>query len=256
MMPSISPAYCSFRNGYSGLRHLSHSPACSGANEGFDSIRPGLRRGLGGAPVTGSLFPLYPGKQTFPAVTDPGEHAAYVQTRQADATLAGRAGVVLLYQRAALRDAYARFDARPLEGWVRGDLGLIEHDGRAVGICGGFGLSTPAAGAGLVLEKLLALSTERVITVGPAAALQPDLCTGDVAVCTRALRDEGLSRHYLPRPATPVRPSRSPAPSWRPWKRRASWHAPGPRGAPTRRTGRPTRRWTNMAPRAPSARAW
>ncbi|MEW2577779.1 nucleoside phosphorylase [Streptomyces syringium] len=154
--------------------------------------------------MIGRSFPLYPGKHAFPAVTDPSEHTAYVQTQKADATLTDLAGVVLLYQRTALRDAYAHYTVRPLEGWVRGHLGIIQLNDRSVGICGGFGPGAPAAG--LILEQLLALGAQSVITVGTAAALQPDLRAGEIVVCTRALRDEGLSHHYLT-PSRYVRPS-------------------------------------------------
>ncbi|MGK5543379.1 nucleoside phosphorylase [Streptomyces sp. URMC 127] len=118
-----------------------------------------------------------------------------MRTREPDATLDHLGGVILLYQRSLLRDVLSTCQARPLSGWVRGDLWFIEHDGWRVGICGGFGLGAPAAA--LVLEQLISLGTTRIITVGTAGSLQPDLRAGDVVACTRALRDEGLSHHYL-----------------------------------------------------------
>ncbi|GHG83793.1 hypothetical protein GCM10018779_67130 [Streptomyces griseocarneus] len=62
-------------------------------------------------------------------------------------------------------------------------------------VCGGFGLGAPAAA--LVTEQLIALGARRIVTVGTAAALQEDLRPGHLVVCNRALRDEGVSRHYL-----------------------------------------------------------
>ncbi|MEU7148630.1 phosphorylase [Streptomyces sp. NPDC045456] len=147
---------------------------------------------------------LRPGKHALPAVTDPAEHAAYIRARHPHATLTGLAGVLLLYQRTVLQDAQARFTARPLPGWVRGELSVVEHQDTAVGLCGGFGPGAPAAG--LVLEQLLALGAHTVITVGTAASLQTCLDAGDIVVCSRALRDEGLSRHYLA-PARYARPA-------------------------------------------------
>ncbi|GCD40866.1 phosphorylase [Streptomyces paromomycinus] len=145
-----------------------------------------------------------PGKHTLPAVTDPAEHAAYVRSRHPHATLSGLAGVILVYQRTVLYDAHARFAVHPLPGWARGELGLIERHGATVGLCGGFGPGAPAAG--LVLEQLIALGARTVITVGTAASLQTSLTAGDVVVCSQALRDEGLSRHYLA-PARYARPA-------------------------------------------------
>ncbi|MEU9790013.1 hypothetical protein AB0E27_05215 [Streptomyces sparsogenes] len=62
-------------------------------------------------------------------------------------------------------------------------------------MCGGFGLGAPVAA--LVPEQLGALGATRVITVGTAASLQRELRAGEIVVCDRALRDEGVSHHYL-----------------------------------------------------------
>jgi uridine phosphorylase len=149
-------------------------------------------------------FPLHPGKHALPAVTDPGEHAAYVRTREPAAALAEVDGVVLVYQRHMMELVSSRYRARQV-GWVRGDLLLLEHQGRRLGVCGGFGLGAPASA--LVLEQLVALGTSRVITVGTAASLRAELHAGELVVCDSALRDEGVSHHYLA-PGSYVRPSR------------------------------------------------
>lgn len=153
--------------------------------------------------MTATTFPLYPHKHALHAVPDPSEHAAYLRAREPAASLAGTAGVIMIYQRSLLRDIQCDDRARPLEGWVRGDLRLLERDGHQIGLCGGFGLGAPAAA--LVLEQLISLGTTRIVTVGTAAALQPDLHSGDVVACRWALRDEGVSHHYLA-PARIARP--------------------------------------------------
>ncbi|MEU1311024.1 nucleoside phosphorylase [Streptomyces cinnamoneus] len=145
--------------------------------------------------MTAAPFPLLPGKHALGSATDPREHTAYLRAREPDASLDNLGGVILLYQRSLLRHVLAARKASLLDGWVRGDLWLVRQNGRWLGLCGGFGLGAPAAA--LVLEQLIALGITRVITVGTAAALQPDLCAGDLVVCTQALRDEGLSHHYL-----------------------------------------------------------
>lgn len=87
---------------------------------------------------------------------------------------------------------------------MRGGLHLVEHQGRRFALCGGFGLGAPAAG--LVVEQLAALGTRQIITVGTAASRQHNLRPGALVACTSALRDEGLSHHYLP-------PGRTASPS-------------------------------------------
>ncbi|MFF1690599.1 nucleoside phosphorylase, partial [Streptomyces sp. NPDC058254] len=146
--------------------------------------------------MSGAHYPLHPGKHTLPAVPDPGEHAAYVRGKDPDATLSGVHGVLLVHQARVLAHAADRHAARWLGNWTRGDLYLIEKDGGAVALCGGFGPGAPAAA--LVVEQLIVLGADRVITVGTAAALHEDLPPGTLVVCDKALRDEGTSHHYLP----------------------------------------------------------
>ncbi|RCG24088.1 phosphorylase [Streptomyces diacarni] len=142
-------------------------------------------------------FPLFPDKHTHPAAPDPAEHAAWVCSIHGHgASLSGLDGVAMVYQPRLLEYALHRYRPRVLEGWVRGQLLIVQHDGRTLGICGGFGIGAPAAV--LVLEQLVALGITRVITVGTAATLQPDMIPGDTAVCNAGLRDEGVSHHYLP----------------------------------------------------------
>ncbi|WP_053675784.1 nucleoside phosphorylase [Streptomyces sp. WM4235] len=149
-------------------------------------------------------FPLHPGKYALQAIPDPAEHAAHVRAGHPTANLAGVNGVVLLYQTQLLEYARSRYDTRPCPGWVRGHLDLAEDDGGTFALCGGFGLGAPAAA--LIVEQLAALGARRIITAGTAATLQPHLLPGALVVCNHALRDEGLSHHYLP-PARSVAPS-------------------------------------------------
>jgi uridine phosphorylase len=51
--------------------------------------------------------------------------------------------------------------------------------------------------AGIVVEELAAAGTRRFVIVGIAGSLQPELRLGGIVLCTRALRDEGTSHHYL-----------------------------------------------------------
>jgi uridine phosphorylase len=55
-------------------------------------------------------------------------------------------------------------------------------------------------------ETLAALGTRRFINLGAAGGLQPGARVGELVVCDGAIRDEGLSHHYLP-PARYVFPS-------------------------------------------------
>lgn len=65
-----------------------------------------------------------------------------------------------------------------------------------VGVVEGFGFGAP--GAAIVLEELATLGVRRFINLGLAGALPEEVSFGDVVLCTGAIRDEGVSHHYVP----------------------------------------------------------
>ncbi|HEV3188304.1 MAG TPA: nucleoside phosphorylase [Acidimicrobiales bacterium] len=65
-----------------------------------------------------------------------------------------------------------------------------------IGVVEGFGFGAP--GAAIVIEELATLGVRRFISLGLAGALPSDVGFGDVVLCTGAIRDEGVSHHYLP----------------------------------------------------------
>jgi hypothetical protein len=101
--------------------------------------------------------------------------------------------VVLCYQRSLYQHVLRT------EGIERSGRGLpvaLPSTGGRVGLLGGFGIGAPAAAA--ALEELAALGTSAVVSVGTAGSLQRDLKPGDLVLCDAAIRDEGVSHHYLP----------------------------------------------------------
>lgn len=103
--------------------------------------------------------------------------------------------MILVYRDSLFARAAKWTDARSLKRWVAGDLVLLNRNGQEVGICGEFGIGAPATA--LVMEQLLALGVRRLITVGTAGGLQESVSVGDIVICDRAIRDEGLSHHYI-----------------------------------------------------------
>jgi uridine phosphorylase len=67
--------------------------------------------------------------------------------------------------------------------------------GGNVGICC-MGIGAPAVAT--QLEVLIALGVREFLSLGTAGGLRPDQSIGDVIVLTGAVRDEGVSYHYLP----------------------------------------------------------
>jgi uridine phosphorylase len=75
------------------------------------------------------------------------------------------------------------------------DFYLLKETGNKVGVMNHFGVGAPAAV--IALEELVAWGVKDFITIGTAGTLQDNVNIGDLAVCDRAIRDEGTSHHYL-----------------------------------------------------------
>ena len=72
---------------------------------------------------------------------------------------------------------------------------LWRRDGDvSLGVVEGFGYGAP--GAAIVLEELIAFGATRFVNLGIAGALPREVAFGDLVLCTKALRDEGVSHHY------------------------------------------------------------
>jgi uridine phosphorylase len=144
--------------------------------------------------VPTASYPNFAGKHAGQALFTAADFVAYL--RQVGALDDGKApgGVVLCYQR-SLYDHVLR--AEGLKPPRRGDFPLaLPSTGGKVGLLGQFGIGAPAATA--ILEQLAALGTSAVVSVGTAGSLQRDLEPGDLVLCEAAVRDEGVSHHYLP----------------------------------------------------------
>ena len=158
-------------------------------------------------------YPNYEGKHAHDALTEPASFVRYWTEQGAlPEGFVAPDGVVVLYQN-PLFEAVRRGDGTsPFAPRGRRDtafLGLHTFDdtGGTVGVIGGFGIGAPAATS--VLESLTAIGVQRFVTVGTAGGLTARLDTGDVVVCDRAVRDEGVSHHYAPHalwaePSTPL----------------------------------------------------
>jgi uridine phosphorylase len=50
----------------------------------------------------------------------------------------------------------------------------------------------------IAVEELIAIGADTFIRVGTSGAMQPGIKTGDIAIVTGAIRDEGTTLHYMP----------------------------------------------------------
>ena len=148
-------------------------------------------------------YPNFADKHAGEAMFTAADYIAYL--RQAGAVDEGEAprGAVLCYQPSMYNHVLRAEGLRPPR---RRDFPVALPSTRGqVGLVGQFGIGAPAATA--VLEQLAALGTTAMVSFGTAGSLQRDLAPGDLVLCEAAVRDEGVSHHYLP----PARLATAPA---------------------------------------------
>jgi uridine phosphorylase len=141
-------------------------------------------------------FPNYPGKHTelsTPLVT-PERFVQHLRDRGLLEGFVAPKGIILLYQRPFARALLEREPHRSVSPYP-GQLHLLDRLGGRVGVMAYFGIGAPAVAA--AVDTLAALGTRRFLNLGAAGGLQPDARVGELVVCSSAVRDEGLSHHYL-----------------------------------------------------------
>lgn len=140
-------------------------------------------------------FPNVPEKYDSKAILTPQHMLAYRQSVGQLPSGRGPQAVILCLQRGLPERLKRRHPYKKI-GRLNGDLlSLKETDGR-VCVLANFGLGAPSM-AGLA-EEFIAWGAQRLVSISMSGSLQPDLKTGDIVVCDRAVRDEGTSHHYLP----------------------------------------------------------
>ena len=68
-------------------------------------------------------------------------------------------------------------------------------ESKEIGIVGRFGVGAPSSV--LVLDELIALGVKNFVSFGTCGTLQKHINIGDFVLCDKAIRDEGVSHHYL-----------------------------------------------------------
>jgi len=81
-------------------------------------------------------------------------------------------------------------------GKVMGDFYLVKSTRGRVGVLSNFGIGAPVTAS--LTEEMIAWGVKKFIILSWGGALQTSLNTGDIVIPDKAIRDEGVSHHYLP----------------------------------------------------------
>ncbi len=137
-------------------------------------------------------------------MSDTAHHAAH-HLEIGPEVLAGNDGLGRYVFLPGSRDRAARMATRFQDAEALPNRrGLDVHVGRLVR--GGLAVDVAAVPTGMgcpsvdiVVTELIQLGARRLLRIGTAGTLQPDIGTGDLVVATGAVRDEATSDAYLPR---------------------------------------------------------
>jgi uridine phosphorylase len=148
-------------------------------------------------------FPNFAAKHSAAPLVTPERFVQHLRDRGLLEGFTPPRGMILLYQPTFAKALLAREPHRSSLPYPN-FLYLLERTNYEVAVLAFFGIGSPGVTA--LVETLAALGTRRFINLGAAGGLQPDGKVGDLVVCDAAVRDEGVSHHYLP-PARFAHPS-------------------------------------------------
>lgn len=136
-------------------------------------------------------YPNCEGKQDYAAITSPADFLKYQEEygHPRESIIPER--VILTYLPDPIDHLLSLEDGRRYHSVSYG-LSLLGDGTKGINLTG-----IGATMASMAMEELIASGTKRFINVGLAGSLQGNLQTGDIVVCNSAIRDEGVSHHYL-----------------------------------------------------------
>jgi uridine phosphorylase len=139
-------------------------------------------------------FPNLEGKHSYEAFFSPRDFLDYLKRHGLWEDFPLPNGVIFVYSPRLFERIMSR-ETGERHGRFAGEFYLIKRSHATIGLSGRFGIG-PAA-VSTIMEELIAIGIAKFLSIGAAGGLQKDLRIGDIVVCDRAIRDEGVSHHYL-----------------------------------------------------------
>lgn len=149
-------------------------------------------------------YPNFPEKYAAKPLVTPRRFLDYARATGRLGEFTAPRGVLLVYQRSLMAELVRNHAAEILVQFGTYALWRLPATNSPVGLSGDFGIGGPIVS--VIVEELVAMGVTHFFSFGLAGGLQPQGRIGDIVVCTEAIRDEGVSHHYLP-PASEAKPS-------------------------------------------------
>lgn len=139
-------------------------------------------------------FPNLKNKHAEDSMYSPKEFMSYQKKMGKYPKFKAPYGVIFCYNQKLMDHILKNHELTEADCFA-GKIFLLNETKGKIAIVGKFGIGAPVVA--VLLEDLIALGIKRFISVGTAGTLQKDIKLGDIMVCEKAIRDEGVSHHYL-----------------------------------------------------------
>ena len=138
-------------------------------------------------------FPNMPDQWRLPSLITPEKHLTFYQKTGQIPSCPPPKTIIFCYSKKLMNEVRQNYRLKQCDGKMGEIYFFADHPSAAIA-CFGWGAPYNAA----KLDLLFSWGVKRCISIGSAGGLQKDLAPGQIIVCDRAIRDEGLSHHYLP----------------------------------------------------------
>ncbi len=138
-------------------------------------------------------FPNFEGKHQNEAFFTPQDWLNYIRSNNMLPEFDVPEAVIFSYQSSLARHIESSEEITTNRYSSAKLLSLKATDNK-IAVCANFGIGAPTAAA--LMEELIVLGVKKFISIGTAGSLQSSSQIGDIVVCDRAIRDEGVSHHY------------------------------------------------------------
>lgn len=138
-------------------------------------------------------FPNLKNKHSEDALFNPKDFMKYLKKIGKYPDFKTPKRVIFCYSKSFLNYILAQHEVTKVGSFK--EMYILDDSKGQVAVVGGFGIGAPAAVT--LMEELIAFGVKEFISIGTSGTLQKNIKIGGLVVCDRAIRDEGVSHHYV-----------------------------------------------------------
>lgn len=140
-------------------------------------------------------YPVFPEKDQLPSLLTAEKIVAYRGHLGRMPKIESPWGALFCLERGLPERMNRRIPVKQV-GSMNAQIHTVKRVKNPVAILTHFGGGSPIVAE--LAEEIVVMGARKMILMTWAGALQPGLKAGDIVICNRAVRDDGVSQHYLP----------------------------------------------------------